>query len=69
MPASQFLAYIGDIRRFKNAKVLAAFVGVTPRQKQSGTSVKDGAVCRGRVTQPPGRPCSCQAWRLSATIR
>ena len=38
--SAQFLAYIGDVRRFKSAKALASFVGVTPRQKQSGTSVK-----------------------------
>lgn len=37
---AQFLGYIGDIRRFKSAKALAAFVGVTPRQRQSGSSVK-----------------------------
>lgn len=37
--SAQFLAYIGDVRRFKSAKALAAFVGVTPRQKQSGTSI------------------------------
>lgn len=37
---AQFLAYIGDARRFKSAKALAAFIGVTPRQRQSGTSVK-----------------------------
>lgn len=37
--AAQFLAYVGDVRRFKSAKALAAFIGVTPRQKQSGTSV------------------------------
>lgn len=36
---SQLLAYVGDLRRFKNAKALAAFIGVTPRQKTSGTSV------------------------------
>jgi transposase len=36
---AQFLAYIGDVRRFKSAKALAAFVGVTPRHKQSGTSI------------------------------
>ena len=36
--SAQFLAYIGDVRRFKSAKALAAFVGVTPKQKQSGTS-------------------------------
>jgi len=37
--SAQFLAYIGDVRRFKNAKALAAFIGLTPRQKQSGTSI------------------------------
>lgn len=37
---AQFMAYIGDIRRFKSAKALAAFIGVTPRQKQSGSSLK-----------------------------
>ncbi|MEQ8799323.1 MAG: transposase [Salinisphaeraceae bacterium] len=37
--SAQFLAYIGDVRRFKNAKALAAFIGVTPKQKQSGTSL------------------------------
>lgn len=36
---AHFLGYIGDIRRFKSAKALAAFVGATPRQWQSGTSV------------------------------
>ena len=42
--AAKVLAYLGDVRRFRNAKALAAFIGVTPRQKQSGTSV------RGRST-------------------
>lgn len=37
--AAQFLAYIGDVRRFHSAKALAAFIGVTPRQKQSGSSI------------------------------
>tara|TARA_B100002019_G_scaffold181930_1_gene157040 strand:- start:195 stop:1196 length:1002 start_codon:yes stop_codon:yes gene_type:complete len=37
--SAQFLAYIGDVRRFNSAKALAAFIGVTPRQKQSGTSI------------------------------
>lgn len=36
---SQILAYIGDVRRFKSAKAMAAFIGVTPRQRQSGSSV------------------------------
>ena len=34
------LAYAGDIRRFANGKALAAFIGVSPRQRQSGSSVK-----------------------------
>ena len=42
--SAQLLAYIGDVRRFKNAKALAAFIGVTPKQKQSGTSVKGRTV-------------------------
>jgi transposase len=37
---AKVLAYIGDIRRFRNAKALAAFIGVTPRLKVSGSSVK-----------------------------
>jgi len=32
--------HIGDIRRFKNAKALAAFLGVTPKQRTSGSSVR-----------------------------
>jgi transposase len=38
--AAKVLAYLGDVRRFKNGKALAAFVGVTPRQQQSGSSVR-----------------------------
>ena len=37
---AKVLAYAGDIRRFSSAKALSAFIGVTPRQKQSGTSVR-----------------------------
>lgn len=36
----KILAFLGDVRRFKNAKALAAFVGVTPRLKESGSSVR-----------------------------
>lgn len=38
--AAKLLAYAGDIRRFDSAKALAAFIGVTPRQRLSGSSVK-----------------------------
>lgn len=37
---AKVLAYAGDVRRFGSAKALAAFIGVTPRQRLSGTSVK-----------------------------
>ena len=36
---AKVLAYAGDVRRFANAKALAAFIGVTPRQRISGSSV------------------------------
>lgn len=37
---SQILAFIGNMGDFKNAKQLAAFIGLNPRQRQSGTSIK-----------------------------
>jgi Transposase IS116/IS110/IS902 family len=30
----------GDVRRFDNAKALSAFLGVTPKRKESGSSLK-----------------------------
>jgi len=37
---ARILGHLGDIRRFKNAKAFAAFLGVTPKQRTSGTSLK-----------------------------
>ena len=37
---AKILAYAGNIRRFTSAKALAAFAGLTPRQRISGSSVK-----------------------------
>ena len=37
---AKVLAYAGNIRRFTNAKALAAFIGVTPRQRLSGSSIR-----------------------------
>lgn len=37
--ATRFLAELGDLRTFANAKQLAAFLGLTPESKTSGTSV------------------------------
>ena len=38
--AARLLGQLGDLRRFNSAKSLAAFLGVTPRQRSSGTSLK-----------------------------
>jgi len=40
LTAGKLLAEIRDIRAFGSARQLAAFVGVTPRQHQSGTSIR-----------------------------
>ena len=37
---AKVLAYLGDVRRFRSAKALAAFVGVSPRLRLSGSSVR-----------------------------
>lgn len=37
---ARILGHLGDIRRFDNAKAFAAFLGVTPKQRSSGSSVK-----------------------------
>lgn len=37
---ARILGQLGDIRRFDSAKAFAAFLGVTPKQRSSGTSVK-----------------------------
>jgi transposase len=38
--AAKVLGHIGDVRRFDSAKAFAAFLGVTPRQRSSGSSVR-----------------------------
>jgi transposase len=38
--AAKLLAYLGNVRRFRSGKALAAFVGVTPRLSLSGSSVR-----------------------------
>ena len=38
--AAHWLAELGDISRFSKARQLAAYCGLTPREKQSGTSVR-----------------------------
>lgn len=41
---ARILGQLGDIRRFDSAKAFAAFLGVTPRQRSSGSSVKGRTV-------------------------
>lgn len=41
--AARFLAEVGDISRFKSARQVAAFVGLNPRLKESGDSVRGRA--------------------------
>lgn len=44
---ARILGHLGDIRRFKNAKALAAFLGMTPKHHTSGSSIKGRSViCR-----------------------
>lgn len=42
--AARVLGQVGDLRRFDNAKAFAAFLGVTPRHRTSGSSVKGRTV-------------------------
>jgi transposase len=37
---AKLLGHLGDIRRFDSAKTFAAFLGVTPKQRNSGSSVR-----------------------------
>jgi transposase len=37
---AKVLGHVGDVRRFENAKAFAAYLGVTPRQRSSGTSLR-----------------------------
>lgn len=46
--AAKVLGHIGDIRRFQSAKALAAYIGVSPSQRSSGSSVR-GRTMMSRV--------------------
>ena len=41
---ARILGQLGDIRRFDNAKSFAAFLGVTPKQRSSGSSLQGRTV-------------------------
>ena len=46
--AAKVLGHLGDVRRFDSAKALAAFIGVSPSQRSSGSSVR-GRTMMSRV--------------------
>ena len=62
------LAYAGDVRRFTNAKALAAFIGICPRKRQSGSSVK-GRTMISRTGYAALRKASCRDWWHYATTQ
>ena len=45
--AASFLAAIGDIRRFKTSRQLAAYLGLDPKVRQSGSQ----PACSGRISK------------------
>ena len=48
---ARILGQLGDIRRFDSAKAFAAFLGVTPKQRSSGTSIRGRTmICRAGST-------------------
>ena len=49
--AAKVLGLLGDLRRFSSGKALAAFIGVTPKRHESGTSVR-GRSSIGRAGHP-----------------
>jgi len=49
--AAKVLGLLGDLRRFSSGKALAAFIGVTPKRHESGTSVR-GPSSIGRAGHP-----------------
>ena len=49
--AAKVLGLLGDLRRFSSGKALAAFIGVTPRRLESGTSIR-GRSSIGRAGHP-----------------
>jgi len=57
------LSEFGDIHRFKNAKALAAFIGVAPRVRESGTSLRD----RGKMSKT-GRSQLRKAFFMPALV-
>ncbi|WP_257626452.1 transposase [Janthinobacterium sp. NKUCC06_STL] len=65
--AARILGQLGDIRRFCNAKAFAAFLGVAPRQRNSGISVKGRTIISrtGNVPNELKVDCICATFRAN----
>ena len=50
LSAYRFLAFVPDLSSFKSAKQLAAFIGVSPKQKESGKYT--GKTCLSKLGNP-----------------
>ena len=66
--AASFLAAIGDIRRFKTSRQLAAYLGLDPKVRQSGSARRSGRISKqgspqraGRWSRPRSAPCASPA--------
>jgi transposase len=59
---AKVLAYAGDVRRFASAKALAAFIGICPRQRQSGSSVKGRTIISRTGHAALRKLCTCRGW-------
>lgn len=66
--AARILGHLGDIRRFCNAKAFAAFLGVTPRQRSSGTSVRGRTMLSRTGIHRYAPRFTCPVWSHVATI-
>ncbi|WP_197496026.1 transposase [Acidihalobacter yilgarnensis] len=56
------MAYIGDTRRFKSAKVLAAFIGLKPETETIG------CVGQGTHDDLKSRPCGHQTGHCTCLV-
>ncbi len=46
LTATAMIAFIGDVRRFRNGRALASFLGLTPREHSSGSSRRLGRITK-----------------------
>ncbi len=56
----QFFTHVGDVNRFESSRSLISWIGLTPRNAQSGTSIhKNGCISRMGCTRLRGQFYMC----------